>query len=396
MGVLCAIFMVGFFDRVTLSVALAVKDFQVYFNLTDKDRGMLSAAFFWTYASLMIPAGWVVDRVGARNALGIGFVIWSLVSAGTGLAQTFGQLFAIRLLLGMGETIVAPAGMRWIRFNFPEERRGLAIGLFQAAAKVGPALGTSIAAGLILTAGWRWMFVIIGMGGLAVIIPWLLLAKNNDRQIEAQEEAASPRAAIPMKKLLRSPALWGTLVATFSYQYFNYFCMTWMPAYLVERRGLSLLAMSYYNGFSYGGMAVVATAAGWWADRRISRGGDPVKVRKYLSIAGLLVASTMVVGAFADSKAIALGFAVFSLSGLGLMTANYWALTQTLFPGGAVGRMVGIQNCAANIPGILAPIVTGWLKQTTGGYTAPMVTVAVLLLVGAAVYAKFVGREYVG
>jgi hypothetical protein len=54
---------------------------------------------------------------------------------------------------------------------------------------------------------------------------------------------------------------------------------------------------------------------------------------------------------------------VFSLTGLGLATANYWALTQTLIPGGAIGRIVGIQNCAANLPGIVAPILTGWLKD---------------------------------
>ena len=89
------------------------------------------------------------------------------------------------------------------------------------------------------------------------------------------------------------------------------------------------------------------------ADRMIARGGDPVGVRKAFTIAGFLMASTEVVGALSDSVPVALFFAVFSLSGLGLATANYWALTQTLIPGGAIGRIVGIQNCAANLPGIV-------------------------------------------
>src|SRR5258708_21530850 len=124
--------------------------------------------------------------------------------------------------------------------------------------------------------------------------------------------------------------------------------------------------------FSFGGMATVAALAGWAADGMIARGGDPVGVRKAFIIAGFLVASTEVFGAFSDSVPVALFFAVFSLSGLGLATGNYWALTQTLVPGGAVGRIVGIQNCAANLPGIVAPILTGWLMQKTGSYNAPI------------------------
>jgi ACS family D-galactonate transporter-like MFS transporter len=99
-----------------------------------------------------------------------------------------------------------------------------------------------------------------------------------------------------------------------------------------------------------------------------------------------------VIGALSDSVAVALFFAVFSLSGLGLATANYWALTQTLIPGGAIGRIVGIQNCAANLPGIVAPILSGWLKQTTGKYDAPMQAIWFFLVLGIAAY-LFLVRE---
>jgi sugar phosphate permease len=170
--------------------------------------------------------------------------------------------------------------------------------------------------------------------------------------------------------------------------------MTWMPAYFVERRNLSLASMGLYTMASFMGMAVVATAAGWVADRLIDRGGDPVKVRKGFAIAGFLVASTEVIGALSDSADVALFFAIFSLSGLGLTTANYWALTQTLIPGAAVGRIVGIQNCAANLPGIAAPLLTGWLKQKTGGYDAPMQAIWFFLLAGVLSYVFLVRKKY--
>jgi MFS family permease len=193
---------------------------------------------------------------------------------------------------------------------------------------------------------------------------------------------------------MASPVIWGTIIGTFCYMYFVYFCMTWMPAYFVERRHLSLTSMGLYTFFSFAGMAIVAALGGWAADRMIARGGNPVRVRKAFTIAGFLMASTEVIGALAHSVDVALFFAVFSLSGLGLATANYWALTQTLIPGGAIGRIVGIQNCAANLPGIVAPILTGWLKQRTGSYDAPMQAIWFFLIIGIAAYVFLVREKY--
>jgi MFS family permease len=80
------------------------------------------------------------------------------------------------------------------------------------------------------------------------------------------------------------------------------------------------------------------------------------------------------------------------MTGLGLATANYWAITQSMLPGIAPGRVAGIQNTALNLAGIVAPIITGWLKQVTGSYTAPMQTIWVVLIVGVAAY-LFLAKE---
>jgi hypothetical protein len=106
-----------------------------------------------------------------------------------------------------------------------------------------------------------------------------------------------------------------------------------------------------------------------------------------------LVASTEVFGAMSNSSEVALFFAVISLSGLGLTTANYWALTQTLMPGAAIGRIAGIQNCASNLAGVAAPLITGWLKEHTGGYTAPMQAIWFILVAGIISYVVLVRPE---
>jgi len=90
----------------------------------------------------------------------------------------------------------------------------------------------------------------------------------------------------------------------------------------------------------------------------------------------------------------ALFFAVISLSGLGLATANYWALTQTLVPASTIGRVFGIQNAACSFSGIAAPIISGWLLERTGGYEAPMMAVLVALVVGVLCYLFLIREEY--
>jgi len=226
------------------------------------------------------------------------------------------------------------------------------------------------------------------------LAPWLLLVRNDDRQLQraaAKNDGARP---IPFSRIMASPVTWGTIIASFCYMYFVYFCITWMPAYFMERRHLSLGKMGLYTFFSFGGMAIVATLAGWAADLLIGRGHNPVTVRKWFTIAGFAVACTELMGARAASLETALIFAVVSLSGLGLATANYWAITQTLIPGAAIGRISGVQNCACSVAGIVAPILTGWLLQKTGSYEAPMMAILVVLLVGVFSYVLLIREKY--
>ena len=386
--------MIAYVDRTNLSVAIATKDFVNFFGLTNAQRGDLSSAFFWSYAFLQIPAGAMADRFGVKVPLAIGFLVWSLVSAATGMATALWQVFALRVMLGIGEAIITPGALRWIRFNVEEKQRGFVVGIFFAGAKLGPAVGTYAAVWLLQTYGWREMFIILGLGCLVWLIPWWLLAKNDDRQIEATQLKTSTTAAVPFGHVFKTPAIYGIIIGTFAYNYFNYFCLTWLPAYFVEQWKMSLTSMGWYTAFSFSGMAFVAIAAGFVADRMIARGADPVRVRKGFTVAGLAVASTEIIGVMSGSRDLAIIFAVISLSGLGLATANYWALTQTLMPGAAIGRIAGVQNFASNLSGIVAPILTGRLVAWTGSYEAPMQAIAVLLMAGIAAYVFLVRREY--
>ncbi len=391
---LCLGIIIAYVDRANLSVALASKEFIAFFGLSNDGRGALNSAFFWFYALLQIPAGMLADRFGVKTPYTICFVLWCCISAWTGGVQTVAALLGIRMLLGVFEALVTPASIRWIRYNVPDRSRGMALGIFMAGTKYGPAAGAYLAARLIEGYGWCTMFVTLGLGGLLWLIPWLLMVRNNDRELEAAAGASATAPRMPFSQVMRKPAIWGILIGTYCYNYFVFFSMTWLPAYFAERRHLSLNDSGAYTGFSFGGMATVAILAGWAADKLIARGWDAVKVRRGFTLAGFVMASSEILGAMSNSNDFALTMAIVSLSGLGLATANYWALTQTLLPGAAIGSIAGAQNTASNLAGATAPLFTGWLITATGNYEAPMYAIWGFLILGIGMYTLVVRERY--
>ncbi len=393
-GLLSLGMIIAYFDRVNLSVALPSMSGE--FGWTESQQGLAMAAIFFTYTALQIPAGILVDRYGVRIPYLIGFLVWSIASALTALTGALTALIAFRLLVGIGESVVTPSSMRYIRLHFDEKQRGLAVGLYMTGTKVGPALGLPICAALVSGLGWRSMFLIIGGVSVAWLIPWMLWVKKNDIAAvpRSQQVASEATKRVPIGRILKSPVIWGVIIGTYCYMYFVYYCMTWMPTYFQKVHGMSIKEMGWYGGVAFGGMAAVAALSGWAADMFIKRGHDPITVRKSFTIAGFLLASTQTFAVFTDSVTVMLFFAVFSLCGLGLATANYWALTQTLIPGGSIAMVVGIQNTAANLAGIVSPWLTGFMIERSGSFDMPIKTMGFWLVLGIACYVVLVRRKY--
>ena len=374
---------IAFCSRTNISAALAYPPFVEHFHLSNVDRGVLNSAFFWSYMVLQIPTGWLVDRYGVKIPYAISFVVWCLASAATGLTRSVAELATLRVITGAGEAIVTPASFRWMRQHFSEEQSGLAVGVYMLGTKIGPAVGAPLAAWLITLYDWHLMFLIVGLAGLVWLIPWLLMVKS-DKPPALRADQPRPRAAtLPFRNIMASPVVWGSVIINFCYNYFVFYCMTWMPAYFVEQRHVSLTKMGLFSFFSFGGIAIVALLAGWAADLIIKRGANAVFVRKAFVLAGFAIASTEIIGVTSTSVEGALFWAVVSLSGLGLTTANSLALCRmTLIPPQAVGLVTGVQNVSTSFAGIVGPILSGWLLQVSGGYRAPMLAIFFFLLLG--------------
>jgi MFS family permease len=387
MGVLALLtigVLIAYLDRSSISSAIANPTFVQHFDMSDVNRGWVASAFFWSYSLTQLPMGWIVDRYGVKVPYAICFAIWCIATAATGVISAFVGLFIMRLIIGAMEAVVMPASYRWIRHNVSERHTGLAIGIFAMGNKIGTAIGAPVAAWLIVAYDWRFMFVITGLLGLIWLVPWLKLVKN-DLPSKAEMPAARRRASsVSFRSIMSSPVVWGAMIVNFCYAYFTFYCMTWMPAYLVEQQGLSLQQSGLYTFFSFAGIAIVAVIAGWAADRIIERGGDPVLVRKAFVVAGFLGASTVLFGAYAHSLQMALFWNVFSLTSLGLATANNLALCKiTLIPPPAIGLVAGVQHVAGGLSGGVAASLSGWLLHVSGSYDLPMMVIVVFLAIGA-------------
>ncbi|MBC2664231.1 MFS transporter [Novosphingobium flavum] len=377
--------MIAYADRSSIASAIADKGFTQHFALTSVERGWIGSAFFWSYAAACIPAGWVVDRYGVKIPYAICFALWCLATAAAGVMTIFIGLVIMRLMVGATEAAVMPASYRWIRLHIPERHVGTAIAIFVMGNQMGTALGAPLAAWLIVAYDWRAMFVITGLAGLVWLVPWSLFVKGDMPQKSEMAAAKARAASVPFRNIIRSPVVWGGIIVNFCYSYFNFYCMTWMPSYLVEQRGLSLFNSGLYTFFSFAGIAVVNVLAGWAADRIIARGGDPVRTRKAFVVCGFIGATTVLFGAYSTSLDAALFWNIFSLSCLGLATANNMALIKvTLIPAPAIGLVVGVQHVAAGLSGGTAASLSGWLLHVGGNYELPLQVIVVVLVIGAA------------
>lgn len=387
--------LISFVDRTSISYALADHAFIQEFSLKSVDRGWISAAFFWSYGIMQVPMGWAADRFGVKWPYAVCFALWCIATAAMGLVETMQSLIVMRLIVGVAEAFVIPGSYRWIRNHFDERHNGLAVGILAMGNKLGPALGAPVGAWLIFHYSWKAMFVATGLVGLVWLVPWLLVVRNDLPSKTKLAEVSRDARSVKLVNVIRSPVVWGGMITNFCYGYFTFYCMTWMPAYLVERRGLTLTKSGWISLFSFGGIAVVAAVAGWAADRIIARGGDPIRVRKYFIVAGFVGGGTILLGGYAHSVTAALFWNVFSLSCLGLNTANNLVLSRlTLIPKQAIGLVTGVQQLATSLAGGVAASLSGWLLQVSGGYHLPMWVILGFMVVGAAATMILYRREW--
>jgi MFS family permease len=378
---------INYIDRSNLSLAAPLLEAEL--KLTPSQLGSLLASFFWTYALLQLfgIAGWLADRYPVGIVFAVGFIIWSGATAASGMVTGFAALFAMRLLLGAGESLAYPCYSKILASEFPQHHRGLANALLDAGSKLGPALGTLLGGLLIAQLGWRWFFIVLGVGGLFWLIPWFIwMPKGRGPTAVAPEDIPSLGA------MLAQRSAWGTFAGHFCGNYFWFFLLTWLPMYLVRERGFSLEGMATVGAVAYGAIATATVIAGWISDRRIAAGISPTRVRKAIVVGGLGCSTIILPVAVIQDRTISIGLLLLACVAFGTYTSNHWAITQTLAGPLAAGRWTSVQNGVGNLSGIAAPWLTGVVVERTGTFYLAFLIAAAIALVGAVMWGLVVGR----
>jgi MFS family permease len=378
---------INYIDRGSLSIAApALKD---ELRLSPSQLGILLSSFFWTYAGFQILSGWLVDRFNVNWVLAAGFFVWSAATAATSIAHSFAVLLALRLLLGMGESVAFPSYSKILAKHCPEILRGRANALVASGIASGPAFGIFFGAMLMARYGWRPFFIGLGLLSLVWLAPWTKWMPAGPG-LTVSSTARAPG----IFEILEQRSAWGTFFGLFAYNYLSYFLLTWLPSYLVHERHFSMQKMGGIGGAAYLILALSALVAGWISDFWIARGGTPTRVRKTFTSLGLALSSIFcfAVVAFAFDERLATLFLFLTCGGAGLCSSNLWAITQTLAGPLAAGKWTGLQNFVGNFAGIISPALTGFVVQRTGHYFWAFAVTAAVLLGGAMSWAFVVGR----
>ena len=375
--------LINYIDRSNLSIAAPLLTKELH--LSPGQLGVLLSAFFYTYSACLFFIGWFTDRFNVNVVLALGFLLWSVATATTGLVHGFALLFILRLLLGMGESVAFPGFSKILSRYVPEHARGVANGIIIAGMRTGPAVGF-LGTGLLMAKyGWRPVFIAIGFFSLMWIPLWFLFMPRGP---------GLPRpAAFQVKTLeiISQRSFWGVTLGHFAANYYIYFMLTWLPVYLLQVRHLTPTTMPKVGAFYYIVDAVFTMTCGLVCDRLIRSGKSVTLVRKSAAVIGYSIIVIALIGSLLATQKTYLPWLTILGVGSGIGGMGIFAFCQTLAGPSATGRWAGLQNGFANFAGIICPAVTGILVGKTGSFAWPLVIVSVVVVIGIASWAFIVG-----
>lgn len=393
---------VNFLDRSSLSVAgEAIRE---ELSLSATEFGVLLSAFSLSYGLAQLPSGILIDRFGSRLVLGAGLICWSALQALTGLVNSFSHFIMLRIGLGIGEAPFMPAGVKSISEWYTSRERGIPLGIFNSSTVLGQAIAPPLLVIMQLAWGWRTMFVVIGLAGIVVGLCWCAWYRNRSQfTLTLPEEDCLPDDSTRNKlsfrewlSLFRYKTTWGMILGFSGVNYTGWLYIAWLPGYLQVEQGFSLAKTGWVAAIPF-----LAAAVGMWTngiimDKLAKAGYSQMKTRKASIVIGLTLSALgtlLVVSSASPVQAVMfISLALFCVHFAG---TSAWGLVQTLVSERKVASVAAIQNFGSFIFASFAPIVTGWIVDTTHSFNMALVIAACVTFVGALSYAFIVKKNII-
>ncbi|MBL1078199.1 MFS transporter [Nocardia sp. 2] len=346
---LFAAWVVDYIDRTVINFALSRIGEDLHLDHTQ--QGLLISTFFVAYAAVQLPAGLLADRYGAMRMAVIGLFAWSIFTGLTAIAWSFTVMLAMRFLFGLVQGVFPAAAIKALAERSHPEHRTTATGWTNASNAVGILLAAVIAGILIPTVGWRIMFAVISILGVAVILAWKRWMPDPLPQPEIQVADAPPAAE--RRAVLRSPALLGFAVIFFGYDALIWGVTAWTPTFLQEERGITVAMVAVAAAPSTLAAAVGVVLGARLSDRL---GGHPrIIVIPSMAATAVLLFALPRVDAF--PLFVILGTTMTFIAGLTLMPA--FSVPLRALPTTYIGAASGIILFGGQLAGVLSPLAFG-------------------------------------
>ncbi|OAJ62346.1 MFS transporter [Paraburkholderia ginsengiterrae] len=404
--------MINYLDRTVLGIAAPQLTKELGINAAL--MGLLFSVFSWSYVASQIPGGLFLDRFGSKLTYFLSMTFWSLCTLAQGTVHGIGALFAFRLGLGVSEAPCFPTNSRVVATWFPQSERAMATGTYTVGEYIGLAFFSPFLFMLMGAFGWRSLFYVVGGVGLVFgVIWWIFYREPRDHPSANQAELDyieaggglthrkkdADAAAAPAKggfewrtigRLLKHRQLTGICLGQFAGNSTLLFFLTWFPTYLATERHMAWLKIGFFAIMPFIAASVGVMFGGIFSDWLLRRGTSPNVARKLPIIAGLLLASTIILANYVESNVVVIVILSVAFFAQG-MAALGWTLVSDIAPDGLLGVTGGIFNFAANLAGIVTPLVVGFIVAATGSFVGALVFIGAIALIGALSYIFIVG-----
>jgi sugar phosphate permease len=401
-------YLITYMDRVNISAAAPM--IRQEFGFDKITMGIIFSMFTWGYALFQVPGGWLGDKFGPRTVLGTIVTYWSIMTAVTAHCVGVLSFSIVRFLFGIGEGGAFPTATRAMQMWFTRAERGIVQGVTHSASRLGAAIVPPITVAIISAWGWRWVFYIFGAVGVLWAILWYITYRNMPEENKGTNKAelahirgldengnikqmhVVKNPKVPWSVLLRHPNMWAIMCAYFMYNYNLWIFLSWLPTYLVEHRGFTMIKMGIFASLPLLAGVVGDTVGGWVSDKLLEKTGNTKLSRRVVAIVGMLgCAIFMISTALSKDAYMAVACLTAAMFFLECIIGPAWAVPMDV-GGPYSGTVSGMMNMAGNTGGALSPLVFGVLV-TYLSWEAPFYVASGLLCIGACIWAFWLNPE---
>ena len=270
---LAVVYTFNFMDRQIMSILQ--EPIRLEMGLSDTQLGMLTGlTFALFYTTCGLPVAWLADRYRRVSIMAAACGIWSLFTAGCGLASNFTQLALSRVMVGAGEAGGSPPSYSLISDYFPPEERGTGLAIYSLGVPVGSALGVAAGGWIAAHYGWRTAFIAVGLPGVVLALLMLLIIREPKRGgLDPVREGASVHDApqgirAGLATFFHNRTMVLTALSSGLSAFVGYAMLSWNPPFLERVKGMSLTQVAACYSIVLGVTGFVGTfAAGWLADK---------------------------------------------------------------------------------------------------------------------------------